>query len=95
VIVLGSAPINFTSSTNPFTGDAVDTNIGEAQIEGVVAGGDADGDGLGDLLEYGQDNVLGDPGTGLLTPGTPDPADNSGVMRSVETTVASNRSSVS
>lgn len=81
VILLGSAPINFYVAGNPFTGSpSGNTNRGENQIEGVSAGADTDGDGLGDLLEYGQDNVLSG---GLLVAGTPNAADNSGVLKYV------------
>jgi hypothetical protein len=81
VVVLGSAPVNFYVATNPFTGVAGNTNRGENVIEGIAAGSDGDGDGLGDLIEYGQDNVTA--GGGLLTAGTSNPADNSGVIKYV------------
>jgi hypothetical protein len=81
VIVLGSAPINFYVAGNPFTGaTGGNTNRGENRIEGVSDGADTDGDGIGDLLEYGQDNYLSG---GLLVAGTPNPADNSGVLKYV------------
>jgi trimeric autotransporter adhesin len=82
VLILGKAPINFYVAGNPFTGDlGGNTNTGENQIEGVSAGPDNDGDGHGDLLEYGQDNALVG---GLLEVVTPaDPEDNSGVFKYV------------
>lgn len=81
VIILGSAPINFHVSGNPFTGAAGgNTNRGENKVEGVASGADTDGDGLGDLIEYGQDNTLS---SGLLVAGTPNPNDNSGVFKYV------------
>ncbi len=82
VIILGRAPINFYVAGNPFTGSATgNTNVGENQVEGVASGADTDGDGYGDLLEYGQDNALDGSNLVVVTPA--DPEDNSGVFKFV------------
>lgn len=82
VIILGRAPINFHVSGNPFTGTTGGhTNLGENKIEGVASGVDGDGDGFGDLIEYGQDNALVGGLLQVITPADPD--DNSGVFKFV------------
>jgi hypothetical protein len=82
VIILGKAPVNYYVAGNPFTGDLTgNTNRGEMRIEGVSDGADTDGDGIGDLLEYGQDNALVGQLLQVVTPA--DPEDNSGVFKYV------------
>ena len=83
VIILGSAPINFYAAVSPFDGVTANVNQGENAIEGIVGGDDNDFDGIGDLIEYGQDNFKNADTDPLLTAGTPDPADNSGVFKYV------------
>ena len=83
MIILGSAPINFYAAVSPFDGVTANVNQGENAIEGIVGGDDNDFDGIGDLIEYGQDNFKNADTDPLLTAGTPDPADNSGVFKYV------------